>query len=179
MSRRLILDAASLHITFSRLCQQLLENHQGFEDTVLLGLQPRGGFPGKRIQEQLEAVLQKKIPYGLLDATFYRDDFRRREKPLQPNTTHVPFLIEDKNVILVDDVLFTGRTVRAALDAMTAFGRPRKVELLVLIDRRYSREVPVEATYVGKQVDSILSQRVLAEWQEQGNAQDAVWLENS
>jgi pyrimidine operon attenuation protein/uracil phosphoribosyltransferase len=174
--KRLILDSQALDITLNRLCQQLLENHS-FDDSVILGLQPRGIFPALRIHRRLEGLLEKSIPLGQLDATFYRDDFRRREKPLQPNATHVPFVIEDQNVVLIDDVLFTGRTVRAALDAMIAFGRPRKVELLVLIDRRYTRELPVEANYVGKRVDSVLSQRVLAQWTEQGSESDAIWLE--
>ncbi len=179
VSKRLILDNQSLDITLSRLCQQLLENYQNFSDTVLLGLQPRGIFPAQRIQLKLQELLGEVIPLGQLDATFYRDDFRRREKPLQANATHVPFLIEDKNVILIDDVLFTGRMVRAALDAMTAFGRPRKVELLVLIDRKYSRELPIVADYVGKSVDSVFSQNVRAEWTEQGFEKDAIWLINN
>ena len=177
--KRLLLDSQTLDITLNRLCQQLLENHHDFSESVLLGLQPRGVFPAQRIQQKLQTLLGKNILTGQLDATFFRDDFRRREKPLQANATHVPFLIEDKKVILVDDVLFTGRTVRAALDAMNAFGRPRKVELLVLIDRKYSRELPIVADYVGKNVDSVLSQHVQADWQEQGNETDAIWLINS
>jgi pyrimidine operon attenuation protein / uracil phosphoribosyltransferase len=177
--QREILDKNSLNITLDRLCQQLIENHRHFDNSVILGLQPRGIFPAQRLHQKLEALLERKILLGNLDATFFRDDFRRPGKPLQANATQVPFLIEDKNVILIDDVLFTGRTVRAALDAMTAFGRPRKVELLVLIDRRYSRELPIEADYVGKQVDSILSQHVQAQWEEQGFAEDTVWLMNT
>jgi pyrimidine operon attenuation protein/uracil phosphoribosyltransferase len=114
---------------------------------------------------------------GYIDITFHRDDFRRREEPLRPNQTKVPFIIEDRKVILIDDVLFTGRSVRAALDAMTMFGRPRKVELLVLIDRLYSRDSPVEANYVGRKVNTLPSQKVLVELSEQGK-EDNIWLIN-
>jgi pyrimidine operon attenuation protein/uracil phosphoribosyltransferase len=113
----------------------------------------------------LEKILKlKKIHCGDLDITFYRDDFRKKE--LIPNRTNIDFIIEDKNVILVDDVLFTGRTIRAGLDAMQAFGRPKDVELLVLVDRRFSRHVPIQAKYVGMTIDSIESQNVRVEWKE-------------
>jgi pyrimidine operon attenuation protein/uracil phosphoribosyltransferase len=178
MQQRRILDSQQLEITLSRLSQQLIENHDTFEDSVMLGLQPRGIFLAERLKQRIRQMTHTEVPLGYLDATFYRDDFRRRETPLKPNTTHVPFIIEDKNVILIDDVLFTGRTVRAALDAMTAFGRPRRVELLTLIDRKYSRDLPIEPNYVGTHVDSIFSQRVLVQWKEQGNPEDSIWLMN-
>jgi pyrimidine operon attenuation protein/uracil phosphoribosyltransferase len=178
MQKRLILDSRLLDIMLSRLCQQLIENHHIFEESVMLGLQPRGVFLAERIRQRIQELAQIKVPLGYLDATFYRDDFRRRETPLKPNTTRVPFIIEDHKVILIDDVLFTGRTVRAALDAMNAFGRPRKVELLVLIDRKYSRDLPIEPNYVGKHVNAILSQRILVEWKEQGAKEDNIWLIN-
>ena len=111
--------------------------------------------------------------------TFYRDDFRRRDEPIKANTTSIPFVIEDMNVILIDDVLYTGRSVRAALDAMIAFGRPQKVELLVLINRRYSRDLPIAPDYVGKNVNTVQSQHVLVEWKEQGAENDNIWLINT
>ncbi|MEQ9008869.1 MAG: phosphoribosyltransferase family protein, partial [Ekhidna sp.] len=117
----------------------------------------------------------KDIHLGYLDTTFHRDDFRRRDEPITPSQTKISFLIENKNVILVDDVLFTGRTVRAALDAMNTFGRPAKVELLVLIDRLYSRHIPVEANYVGRKVNTIQSQKVLVELDEK-QKEDHIWL---
>ncbi|GAB3763823.1 bifunctional pyr operon transcriptional regulator/uracil phosphoribosyltransferase PyrR [Spirosoma pomorum] len=174
--QRLILSSPLLEIVISRLAQQLIENYQDFADTVILGMQPRGVFFAARIANELDRILGFQVPFGQLDATFYRDDFRRRDTPLRPNTTNVPFIIENKRVILVDDVLATGRMVRAALDAMTAFGRPRKVELLVLIDRRYNRDLPIKPDYTGRRVNTLESQRVLVEWTEQGADADRIWL---
>jgi len=178
MQKKLILDSDLLDITLNRLCQQLIENHDPFDQTVILGLQPRGIYLAELIHTKLERELKSKIPLGYLDATFHRDDFRRREIPAKASETRVPFVIEGKKVILIDDVLFTGRTVRAALDAMIAFGRPEKVELLVLIDRRRTRDLPIAADYVGKYVDTIDTQRVLVEWKAQGNKQNKIWLIN-
>jgi pyrimidine operon attenuation protein/uracil phosphoribosyltransferase len=147
------------------LCHQLIEVHDDFKQSALIGLQPRGVFLAKRIHQKLSSILKsKKINYGELDITFYRDDFRRKE--LIPNKTNIDFIIEDKNIVLIDDVLFTGRTIRAGLDAMLAFGRPKDVELLVLIDRRFSRHLPIQAKYAGKTIDSIESQKVKVDWKE-------------
>jgi pyrimidine operon attenuation protein/uracil phosphoribosyltransferase len=174
--KRLILSSPLLEIMISRLCQQLIENHQDFENAVIMGLQPRGIFFAERVVAELRERTGKNIPLGHLDATFYRDDFRRRDSPLLPNKTNVPFLIEGKRVILIDDVLASGRMVRAALDAMTAFGRPKMVELMVLIDRRYNRELPIEPDYVGMKVSTLESQRVQVEWKEQGFEADHIWM---
>lgn len=179
MQKRLILDSSLLDITISRLCQHLIENHGNFKDTVILGIQPRGVFVARRIKDKLDSLTSKNILLGELDMTFYRDDFRRRDEPIKANTTSIPFVIEDMNVILIDDVLYTGRSVRAALDAMIAFGRPQKVELLVLINRRYSRDLPIAPDYVGKHVNTIQSQHVLVEWKEQGAENDNIWLINT
>jgi pyrimidine operon attenuation protein/uracil phosphoribosyltransferase len=180
MAKINILGGALFDITISRLCRQLLENHDHFSDTVFLGLQPRGIFLAERLKARLLEMEPglPQIPVGHLDATFHRDDFRRRDTPLTPSANKVPFLIEGKKVVLIDDVLFTGRTVRAALDAMLAFGRPSKVELLILIDRKYSRDVPVAPDYLGKAVNTIQSQRVVVEWKEQGYEADSIWLVN-
>lgn len=177
MSRRHLLDSRLLEITIWRLCEQLIENHDDFEHSVLLGLQPRGIYLAQRIQKKLSEQLSKEVPLGFLDATFHRDDFRRREAPLKAEETDVPFLLEGKKVVLIDDVLFTGRTVRAALDAMNTFGRPDKVELLVLIDRLYSRDIPISANYVGKRVNTLQSQKVQVQLSEQGG-EDNIWLIN-
>lgn len=178
MQKKLILDSDLLDITLNRLCQELIENHNFFEDTVILGLQPRGIYLAEWIHRKLSLQLKKEIPLGYLDATFHRDDFRRRDSPAKAYETKVPFIIEEKKVILVDDVLYTGRTVRASLDAMIAFGRPKKVELLVLVDRKHTRDLPIEADYVGKYVDTIDTQRVLVELEVQGAKQNKIWLIN-
>lgn len=177
MQKRLLFDSQLLNVTIHRLCHQLIEVHEDFSDSVIIGMQPRGIFLAERIKKVLQELLQNDIHLGYLDTTFHRDDFRRRIEPITPSQTKIPFLIEEKKVILVDDVLFTGRTVRAALDAMNTFGRPSKVELLVLIDRLYSRHIPVEASYVGQKVNTIQSQKVLVELSEQGK-EDNIWLIN-
>lgn len=177
MQKKLILDSDLLDITISRLCQQLIENHQEFQDTVILGMQPRGIYLAEIIQRKLKSLLKKEIPLGYLDTTFHRDDFRRREVPVKASETRVPFEIEGKKVVLVDDVLFTGRTVRAAMDAMIAFGRPKKVELLVLIDRKYNRDLPIAADYVGKVVNTLSTQKVLVELESKGS-NNKIWLIN-
>lgn len=179
MERRLLLGQPQLAITISRLCQELIENHQNFESTVILGLQPRGIYLAERIRTRLQEFTGVKVDLGYLDATFFRDDFRRRDSPVRANETRIDFLVEGKNVVLVDDVFYTGRSVRASLDAMTAFGRPAQVELLVLIERKYAHHVPIKPDYIGKQVNTIDSQRVLVEWKSQDADDDNIWLINT
>ncbi|MCP9746977.1 bifunctional pyr operon transcriptional regulator/uracil phosphoribosyltransferase PyrR [Lacihabitans sp. CS3-21] len=174
--KRLILNQPLLDITLKRLCQEIIENHDPLEDTVLIGLQPRGIFLAERIARFLKDDFGINIPLGYLDATFYRDDFKRKGNILKPNSTQINFIIENKKVILIDDVLATGRMVRAAIDAMQAFGRPEKVELLCLIDRKYNRDLPIQANFAGKKVNTLDSQRVLVEWKEQGHSDDCIWL---
>lgn len=168
MKQSVLLDAPKFQITIQRLCRQLIENHGDFSDTVLIGIQPRGIYLGRRIKQELESILPKHTAaYGELDITFFRDDFRREgSEPLIPSSTHIDFIIEGKRVILMDDVLWTGRTIRAAMDALQAFGRPAKIELMVLVDRRFSRQLPIEPDYIGIQVDSIDSQKVIVSWKE-------------
>ncbi|TAE50851.1 MAG: bifunctional pyr operon transcriptional regulator/uracil phosphoribosyltransferase PyrR [Bacteroidetes bacterium] len=171
-----LFPAGKLTLTLQRLCHELAENYGDFQDTVIIGAQPRGVFLARRIGLIIkEIVPTADLPLGELDVTFYRDDLRRHAAPLQPNQTRINFQIEDKRVILVDDVLYTGRSVRSALDAMLAFGRPRSVELLVLVDRRHKRELPIEPGYVGIAVDTIETQRVLVELKESGG-NDEVFL---
>lgn len=178
-NKRLILNHTQLELSIKRLCCQLIENHNDFSETVLIGLQPRGIFLAKRIQEELTKISgNKNIPLGSLDITFFRDDFRRRESPLIANKTQIDFMIEGKKVVLIDDVLYTGRTIRAGLDAMLAYGRPALVELLVLVDRRYSRHLPIEPNYVGTTVDSVISERVEARWKETDGENEVILKEN-
>jgi pyrimidine operon attenuation protein/uracil phosphoribosyltransferase len=166
MEKQVILNNRHFELTLNRLCYQLIETHHDFANTVLIGLQPRGVNVVSRLKSQLEAILGHPVICGNLDITFYRDDFRRRERPIIPSVTNIDFVIEGKNVVLVDDVLFTGRTIRSGLDALLAFGRPKKVELLALIDRRFNRDLPIQADYVGKTVDTLTSERVSVEWKE-------------
>lgn len=167
MENKVLLDSELFNITLDRLCYELIENHNHFDQTVIIGVQPRGIFLSQRIHQRLsEITSNNNIQHGILDITFHRDDFRRRDELLVPSTTEIDFVIEDKNVILIDDVLYTGRTIRAALDAILAFGRPRHVELLVLIDRKFSRELPVQADYIGTSVDAITGQKVKVKWKD-------------
>ena len=117
----------------------------------------------------------KNVPLGYLDITFYRDDFRRSGKPLEANKTEIDFIVEDKKVVFVDDVLYTGRSIRSALTAIQSFGRPLEIELLTLIDRRFSRHLPIQPDYRGRQVDAIGNEKVKVHWQE-NEGEDAVYL---
>ncbi|MEQ8325280.1 MAG: bifunctional pyr operon transcriptional regulator/uracil phosphoribosyltransferase PyrR [Vicingaceae bacterium] len=166
MNEREILEGAQFDLVIRRLCCELIENHDEFSSSVIIGLQPRGIFLAKRIVDFLEAHYSIKVIHGNLDVTFHRDDFRRKQSPLIPNKTNIDFIIEGKKVVLIDDVLYTGRTIRSGMDAMLAFGRPTKVELLVLIDRRYSRDLPIQPDYTGLSVDTIARQRVSVKWKE-------------
>src|SRR5688572_17636172 len=178
MSQRVLLNSKEINIILHRLACQLIENHPGFENTVIIGIQPRGVFLANRIL----AILEKdygieNIPYGQLDITFYRDDFRRSDKPLEANKTKIDFIVEDKKVVFIDDVLYTGRSIRAALTAIQSFGRPREIELLALIDRRFSRHLPIQPDYRGRQVDAINEEEVRVMWKEQ-EGEDKVYLIN-
>lgn len=156
---------ARFALTIDRLCHQLIENHDTFQDTCIIGIQPRGVALADRIHQRLLAITGvPKIEYGKLDITFYRDDFRQREKPLRASVTEMDFIVEDKHVILVDDVLYTGRTVQAAMTSLQHYGRPLKVELLALIDRRFNRDLPIKADYIGMQVDALDEAYVKVEW---------------
>ena len=176
MSQRVLLNSKEINIILHRLACQLIENHPGFDNTVIVGIQPRGVFLANRILDILEKDYgMKNIPYGQLDITFYRDDFRRSDKPLEANKTKIDFIVEDKMVVFVDDVLYTGRSIRAALTAIQSFGRPKGIELLTFIDRRFSRHLPIQPDYRGRQVDAINEEQVKVHWKEiQG--EDAVYL---
>lgn len=171
-----ILSQTQISLTIKRLANQLLESHIA-GNSVFIGIQPRGIFLSDRIIREIEAETKVPVAYGKLDITFYRDDVRK-ELHL-PNKTDITFSIEGKKVVLIDDVLYTGRTVRAAMDALMDFGRPEKVELLVLIDRRYSRELPVQADYIGQSIDSILSQKVKVLWAENEGRDEVVLLDEA
>ncbi|MFM2212980.1 MAG: bifunctional pyr operon transcriptional regulator/uracil phosphoribosyltransferase PyrR [Bacteroidota bacterium] len=176
MSQKVLLTSKEVNIILHRLACQLIEKHLDFSNTVLIGLQPRGIYLAKRIKNLLEQEYQiKNVPLGFLDITFFRDDFRRGEKQLEANKTQIDFLVEDQKVIFIDDVLYTGRSINAALTAIQSFGRPSEVELLVLIDRRFSRHLPIQPDYRGRQVDAIEDEKVKVCWKE-NEGEDAVYL---
>lgn len=171
-----ILSGQQISVTIKRLAHQILENEKDTVDTVIIGLQPRGVFFSDRIVEAMHQEFPgTPVTYGKLDITFYRDDVRNELHIA--NQTDIPFSVEGKRVVLVDDVLYKGRTIRAALDALLAFGRPGKVELCVLIDRRFSREFPIQPNYVGKAIDSIVSQKVRVFWNEKDGKEEVALLE--
>lgn len=176
MSQKILLNAAQLDIILHRLACQLIENHGDFKNTALIGVQPRGAFLLKRLQQLLQEHYHiEHLKTGLLDITFYRDDFRRGEEPLKANSTEIDFVVENKNVVIVDDVLYTGRSIRAALTALQSFGRPVTIELLTLIDRRFSRHLPIQPDYNGRQVDALGNQKVKVSWKENAG-EDVVYL---
>lgn len=176
MSQKVLLNETEVHIALHRLACHLIENHNTFQETVLIGLQPRGTFLANRLKSILETEYKiKTIKLGYLDITFFRDDFRRGGKSLEANKTKIDFLVEDKKVVLIDDVLYTGRSIRAALTAIQSFGRPSGVELLTLIDRRFSRHLPIQPDYRGRQVDAINEEKVKVCWKE-NEGEDAVYL---
>jgi pyrimidine operon attenuation protein/uracil phosphoribosyltransferase len=173
-----LLNNDQLNITLLRLAHQLVENHLSFSDSVIIGIQPRGILLSNRITQLVKSITgNDKIEYGKLDITFFRDDLQTRNEIQVPSYTDIDFSIAGKNVILVDDVLHTGRTIRSAMDALINFGRPKKVELLVLIDRRFSRELPVQPDYTGHTVDTIQTQKVKVYWQEKDGKDEVVLLD--
>jgi pyrimidine operon attenuation protein/uracil phosphoribosyltransferase len=179
MSQKVLLNQKEVNIILHRLTCQLIENHNDFSETVLIGIQPRGKFLAERITNMLLTNYNKKdIKLGHLDITFFRDDFRRSDKPLEANTTDMNFMVEGKNVVFIDDVLYTGRSIRAALTAIQSFGRPIGIELLTLIDRRFSRHLPIQPDYSGRQVDAINEEKVKVNWAE-FEGEDSVYLINN
>lgn len=179
MSQKVLLNAKEVNIILHRLACQLIENHNDFTNTVLIGIQPRGKYLANRLAQILKEDYKiKNIQLGHLDITFFRDDFRRGEKPLEANTTEINFLVENKKIVFIDDVLYTGRSIRAALTAIQSFGRPNEIELLTLIDRRFSRHLPIQPNYRGRQVDAINKEKVIVHWQE-AHGEDAVYLINN
>lgn len=171
-----LLDHNQLNITLQRLAHQLIENHLNFDDTAIIGIQPRGVFLSDRIASLVQKIIKKKqIDYGRLDITFYRDDVHQGIHV--PRNTDIEFSIEGRNVVLIDDVLHTGRTIRSAMDALIDFGRPKSVELLVLIDRRFSRELPIQPDYIGHSVDTIITQKVKVYWAEQDKKDEVVLID--
>ena len=176
MTPKVLLSEKRVNIILNRLCCQLIERHGDFSNTVLVGLQPRGVL----LLDQLILLLNENgvssIQKGKLDTTFFRDDFRRSEVPHNAKATEMEVSIEGKNVVLIDDVLFTGRSIRSALTAIDSYGRPESIELLVLVDRRFSRHLPIQPDYLGAQIDALQGDKVKVVWSE-GTANNIVYLE--
>ena len=176
MDRHILFNNSRVNICLERLAYQLLENHNDFSETILIGLQPRGKFLSQNIVDVLKNKYSlQKLDYGYLDITFFRDDFRTKTDILIPNETNFKLNVNNKKVVFMDDVLYTGRTIRAALTAIESFGRPKSIELLILVNRRYCRELPIQADYKGFNVDVYEDQKVCVNWSENNNY---VYLEN-
>ena len=159
-----IISSRQLKVTLERLVCQLVENHKDFSRTAVIGIQRRGVILAGKIAGILRRDYGvENLRCGSLDATFFRDDFRRRSEPPRANSTSIDFPVEGLRVVLVDDVLHTGRSIRAALSALNSFGRPAQIELLVLIDRRFSRELPIQPDYRGVQVDVVEGEKVIVD----------------
>ena len=176
MSQKVLLNEKEVNIILHRLACQLIEKHNDFSNTILVGLQPRGKHLADRLLQLLQSdynIFDTQV--GYLDITFYRDDFRRANKVLEASATEMDFIVEGKNVVFIDDVLYTGRSIRAALTAIQSYGRPKSIELLILIDRRFSRHLPIQPDYRGRQVDAIDEEKVIGNWKET-QGEDAVYL---
>ena len=175
MKPKILLSEKKVTAILKRLCHQLIERHGDFSNSILIGMQPRGVLLLDQIIRLLKEEDIREIKYGKLDVTFFRDDFRRKEKPLNANSTEMNEMVEGKKVVFIDDVLFTGRSIRAALTAIQSYGRPKSIELLILIDRRFSRHLPIQPDYRGRQVDAIENEKVVVNWKE-NNSEDGVYL---
>ena len=177
MQKKVLLNSNQIDIIINRLVCQLIENHTDFNDTVLIGLQPRGIYLLDKIIDVFsKKYTNKKIIHRNLDYTFFRDDFRRGEKTIKPKSSNIDISIENKKIVLIDDVLFTGRSIRAAMSSIDSYGRPKSIELMVLIDRRFKRELPIEANYFGAKIDTIKGDKVSVIWgKEKDN--DVVYIE--
>jgi len=164
---RIILKNIKFQLTIERLCNQLIEEYGNFDNTCIVGIQERGVLLSDRIVSVLYSIDKNfAFKYGKVDITFYRDDFRRRDTPLMASNTEMDFQVENSQVILIDDVLYTGRTIQSGLIALGHYGRPAKVELLTLVDRRFNRHLPIQPNYAGMVIDAIDEAYVKVEWDE-------------
>ena len=167
LEQREILDKESIVIAIERLCYQLIESHDNFDNTVFIGVQPRGTYLNSRILKKLALIVpNNNIASGNVDISFYRDDIMRRDEPIVPQVMDMDLSVEAKKVVLIDDVVCTGRSIRSAIDAILTFGRPASIELLTLVNRRFSRDLPIQPDYVGKTIDAIESEKIIVEWEE-------------
>lgn len=171
-----LIDDKGFNRTITRLAHEILERNKGSHNLVLIGMRTRGEFIGTRIHSKIKEIDNADPDFGILDVTLYRDDFRTRLKQPEISVTNITFDINNKDVILIDDVLYTGRTVRAALDALMDLGRPTTIQLCVMVDRGH-RELPIRADFIGKNVPTSINEEVRVRVKEVDN-EDAVYLVN-
>lgn len=170
---KLVLDAGGIERALARIAHEIVERNQGISHLALIGIRTRGVFLAERLQQKLYEIEKKEIPVGILDITLYRDDLSEVGPKPEIRETNIPFNLRGKVVILVDDVLFTGRTIRAALDALIDFGRPKVIRLAVLVDRGH-RELPIKADHVGKNVPTAFQETVIIRLKEADGRDEAV-----
>lgn len=169
-----IIDEVGFNRTITRLAHEIIEKNKGINNVVLIGMRTRGEFIARRIQQKIKEIENVEPALGILDVTLYRDDFRTRLKQPEVSVTNIEFDISEKHIILIDDVLYTGRTVRAALDALMDLGRPQTIQLCVLVDRGH-RELPIIADFVGKSIPTSINEEVKVRMKEIDD-EDAVYL---
>ncbi len=174
---KVILEELKIKLVLERIARHLHERYRDFENTVLVGIQPRGTFFAERLHERL-LQYAPHLPFGKLDITFFRDDFRTGTKQLLPDPMEMPFSTQGQRVILVDDVLYTGRTINAAMNALQSLGRPSKVELCVMVERRFHREVPITPDYMGVQIDAIGQAYVRVRWKKHDGIDEVMLYPN-
>jgi pyrimidine operon attenuation protein/uracil phosphoribosyltransferase len=177
MEKRIIFQEQDIKDSLNRIAKEILERYPDMADVVLIGIRTGGAFLAQRLQGLIEGLNASKLPTGILDITLYRDDWTRIAATPKVGKTEIPFSVDDKTIILVDDVLFTGRTIRAAMDALVDFGRPRKIELVALVDRGDNdRELPIQANYSGG-VLNISSNETINVYLKEGGYEDLVTIE--
>ncbi len=169
-----IIDKEGFNRIITRISHEILEHNKGSENLVLIGMRTRGEFLAKRIREKIKEIDGVELPFGVLDVTLYRDDFRTRMKQPQVSVSDMTFDINEKDIILIDDVLYTGRTARSALNALMDLGRPKSIQLSILIDRGH-RELPIRADYVGKNIPTSLDEEIKVKMEE-FDGEDAIYL---
>jgi pyrimidine operon attenuation protein/uracil phosphoribosyltransferase len=173
-----IMDENDIERTLNRLAHEIIERNKGTKNIAIVGIRTRGEFLAKRLAEKISKIEKTQIPVGVLDITFYRDDVRLKLRQPEVKTTEINFTIDDKDIILVDDVLFTGRTVRAALDELIDFGRPKTVQLVVLIDRG-NRELPIQPDFVGRKIKTNLNEEIKVNLREVDGEDSVLLIEHN
>jgi len=178
MKEKTLLSSKDLERKTTRIVHEILEDNNDNNDIAIVGIKTRGEYLGRRIVEELNTIEKKEIPFGTLDITLYRDDLRNNLALPELKETNIPFNVENKTIILVDDVLFTGRTIRAAIDAVMDFGRPANIKLAVLVDRGL-RELPIQADYIGLSIETVPSQKIKVFLKEKDKKDKVVLLYNN